>query len=151
MSYLLAVASVALLVLAVSIFKMGRAFLLMIDRQVPLADSVVPYDELKWIHEGVAKNALEIKNLTLAVSDGIARVDRAEKRVQKTVTSARRLVREAGIEHAGIEAEYEELQPVDGEPLEEQPVLPLFEDVEDARPSGIPGLSNAALAALQRR
>jgi len=92
-----------------------------------------------------------LDDFSLALDEGIRRVDRAEKRVQKTVTSARRLVGQAGLEHAGIEAEYDELQPADDEAIPLGPVPPMFEEVGDDQPSGIPGLSNAALAALQRR
>lgn len=78
-----------------------------------------------------------IDTLTLAVSDGIARTDRAEKRIQKTVTSARRLVREAGLEHAGIEAEYAELLPPDDERVEALPPMP--EGVVNGRSIRFPG------------
>jgi len=78
-----------------------------------------------------------IDTLTLAVDEGIRRVDRAENRIQKTVTSARRLVRDAGLEHAGIEAEYEELQPRDAEPSEGLPAVPAA--VAETRILRIPG------------
>lgn len=83
--------------------------------------------------------------LRLAIAEGIERVDRAEKRVQKTVSSARKLVRENGLEHAGLEAEYSELLERDGEasPAVELPALP--EPVVDDRPTGIPGISRAEL------
>jgi len=79
----------------------------------------------------------DMARLTIAVSEGIARVDRHEKRVQKTVTSARRLVREAGLEHAGIEAESEELQSAHDEGVEPLPAMPA--QVAETRTIRIPG------------
>jgi len=79
----------------------------------------------------------DLDRLTLAVSEGIARTDRSEKRIQKTVTSARRLVRENGLEHAGIEAEFAELQPPDAEGSEPLPALP--EEMAVTRTIRIPG------------
>jgi len=78
-----------------------------------------------------------IDKLTLAVSDGIERVSRAENRIQKSVTSARRLVREAGLEHAGIEAEFAELQPADDPGIEPLPAMPA--GVDQGREVRIPG------------
>ncbi len=99
----------------------------------------------------IDKTNAKVEDLVLAVAEGIKRVDRAENRVQKTVTSARRLVREAGLEHAGIEAEYEELPVVDDEAQPLEQVLALPESVVDRAPSGIPGLTNEALDILMRR
>jgi len=87
--------------------------------------------------ERVDELAQRLDRLTLAMSDGIERVARAENRVQKTVTSARRAVRDAGLEHAGIEAEHEELQPRNAEGIEPLPALPAF--VEPTRTVRIPG------------
>jgi len=78
-----------------------------------------------------------LDDFEIAVSEGIARVTRHEKRIQKTVTSARRLVREAGLEHAGIEAEYAELRDGDGEGIEPLPAMP--EEVEAVRVVRFPG------------
>ena len=92
-----------------------------------LAEIKVQLDELK----------AEQGRLTIAISEGIARVDRHEKRIQKTVTSARRLVRDAGLEHAGIEAEHSELQPPDADGNDPLPALP--EQVEATRIIRFPG------------
>jgi len=75
--------------------------------------------------------------LTVAVSEGIAGYQRHEKRIQKTVTSARKLVRDSGLEHAGIEAEYAELQSRDDDQDGPLPALP--EEVEATRTVRIPG------------
>jgi len=80
---------------------------------------------------------LEMERLQEAVAHGITQVSRNENRIQKTVTSARRLVREAGLEHAGVEAEYEELQSRDGEAVEALPAMP--EEVGQTRTIRVPG------------
>lgn len=78
-----------------------------------------------------------MKSLTLAVAEGIERVTRAEKRIQKQVTGARRLVREAGLEHPGIEAEFAELESRDAEAGQELPPVPT--PLEERRAVRIPG------------
>lgn len=78
-----------------------------------------------------------VEDLTIAVDEGIRRVDRAENRVQKTVTSARRLVSDAGLEHAGIDAEHEELQSSNGEGIEPLPAMPV--EVEAVRTVRVAG------------
>jgi len=93
---------------------------------------------------------LRLDDLRTALADGIARVDRSEKRIQKTVTSARRLVQSNGLEHAGIEAEFDELEePLVQAALSLDPPEP-EETFEDDRPTGIPGISRARLEELRR-
>jgi len=87
--------------------------------------------------EEVADLTRRIDKLTFAVADGIERVARAENRIAKTVTSARRLVRENSLEHAGIEAEFDELKSTDAERVEPLPAVP--EAVESYRTVRIPG------------
>lgn len=55
-----------------------------------------------------------LNNLTLAVAEGIAHVDRAEKRIRATVGRAKRELRDQGIFHPGVEAEASDLRDVDG-------------------------------------
>ena len=115
-----------------------------------------PAPDLKTLVEKLAKHDIDLQGLayrqeqlTLAVSDGIDRVDRAEKRVQKTIQNARRLVRESGLEHPALEAEYEEIREDDGggsEPAALQLLPPSVE--EDTRQTGIPGITHADLARL---
>lgn len=98
----------------------------------------------------VADNSAAIANLVVAVSDGIAHVKRHEVRVAKQVTGARRLLRENGLEHPGLEAEHEELRERDGEGSEQEEVLALPAPVEgDQRPSGIPGLTEEDVTRLK--
>lgn len=78
-----------------------------------------------------------VEDLTLALDDGIRRVDRAENRIQKTVASARSAVRKAGLEHPGIEAEHDQLEPADDQGIITLPGVP--EKVEGVRTVRIPG------------
>lgn len=95
-------------------------------------------------------HSIRFDSLTLAISEGIARSDRAEKRVRKTVTSARRLLRDSGLEHAGLDAEAEEIHDGDEPASEPELVLPVPEVVGDSRPSGIPGISRSTLEDMRR-
>lgn len=138
MSILLAVAVLALIAFTVSIVYAVRA--LVSYRINPSgADGERLGTEAVWASlEAFEKRTLaEFAELKLAVDEGIRRVDRAENRIQKTVTSARRLVRENGLEHAGIEAEYSELQSGDDEVV--QPLPPLPARVAGTRTVRIPG------------
>jgi len=138
--YLLAVGIIALLVLSWTVLSTGRAFLRHLDKPPTIQEPLETVDLER-----------RLDDLTLAVDEGIRRIDRAESRVQKTVTSARRQLREAGIEHAGIEAEYEELHEGDDPGIPAQEVLTLSPAVVDDGPSGVPGLSRSALAEIRSR
>lgn len=83
------------------------AWLILWPRIAPAPTVSPPVDSGADLRFEVLEGRMD--RLTLAVSDGIGRAERVEKRIQKTVTSARRLVSEAGLEHAGIEAEHEQL------------------------------------------
>jgi len=54
------------------------------------------------------------KDLILAVSEGIERTERAERRVQATVKRARKELAERGLSDAGLEAEDHQLSDIDG-------------------------------------
>ena len=71
-----------------------------------------------------------IKELTLAIGEGIERVSRAENRVKATITRARKELASHGLLDPGIEAEVEELRLVDGDRGEDGEVLPLSSSVE---------------------
>lgn len=102
-------------------------------------------------HTGLRLDGIDrdLAALVLAVSDGIARTDRAEKRIRKTVTSAKRLLAESGLEHAALEAEHDELREPDDEALQEVPLLALSPPVARGR-TGIPGLSPETLEDFER-
>jgi len=81
----------------------------------------------------------EIETLRFAIAEGIERTDRSEKRVQKTVAGARRLVREAGIDHPALEAEASQIQSRDDEGGGEGKLPPVPESVAPSRTIRIPG------------
>jgi len=99
----------------------------------PLDDPSETAELLQALAAGVAENSTRIDELLIAVDEGIKGVARAENRVQKTVSRARRLLRESGLEHAGLEAEALELREADEErsPEPELPAMP--------EPVGAPG------------
>ena len=99
-----------------------------------------------------------LTNLTLAVAEGIAHVERAEARIRATVQRARAQLAEAGIESPALEAEGDQLQLLDEagsggrrlhavrEDVEPSPPGPGFEDrPDDGRPSAIPGMTRGQL------
>jgi len=135
MEILLALAALALLAgLTASNVALARGVAR--SQIAPVVTVENPADDRElWVL--VANLGTRMDGLTVAVSEGIAGYRRHEKRIQKTVSSARRLVREAGLEHAGIEAEYSELRPRDAEAIEPLSAVP--EEVEPARTVRIPG------------
>jgi len=97
---------------------------------------------------GVAKLQAEVDGLTVAVAEGIERTARSERRVKSTIKRAKdRLVR-AGVYDDGIEAEEAGLRGDDEDRSEEigVPHLPdPLGELEDSRPSAIPGVSEGEL------
>ncbi len=134
MNILLAVGILALVTFTGSLVYVARVVVSYItDSSGTVAESMGTIE----VAHRLDKQDARIDRLTEAVAEGIVKVTRNENRIQKTVTSARRLVREAGLEHAGIEAEYEELQRGNDDPIEPMPALP--EEVEAIRIVRIPG------------
>ena len=138
MNILLAVAVLALVMCVSILAYIARVILSYRIHSAPTVIHPIDAGDVRalLLEETRARQA-EIEILRIAISEGIARVDRHEKRVQKTVTSARRLVRDSGVEHAGIEAEYAELEPANAEPIQPLPAMP--EEVETTRVVRIPG------------
>jgi len=97
--------------------------------------------------------------ISLAVAEGIERVDRAERRIRSTVKRARKELAEQGYESDGLEAENEEIRLLDAPRGEEEGVPPLRLDVGETdafgeqqhpQPKGIPGhFSQEVLKALR--
>jgi len=89
--------------------------------------------------------ALETKvtDLTLALADGVQRVQRSENRVRAIVQGAKRELADAGFEHAGLEAEASQLEPVDGGSVGPEAMQLVQESVADAGEvaSPVPGMS----------
>ena len=79
-------------------------------------DRVLNLEEL-----GVAQDAhldqitTQIKDLTFAVSEGIERTDRAERRIRNAIQRARKELASRGFDDPGLEAEAHELRIVDGD------------------------------------
>jgi len=94
-----------------------------------------------------------MRDLTVAVAEGVQRVQRSENRVRHIVAGARKELRDAGFEHPGVEAENTELREIDGALSEEKPVPTVPPDVAQAAHSIIPGVSvrQMQLARSRRR
>lgn len=99
-----------------------------------------------------------LTNLTLAVAEGIAHVERAEARIRATVQRARAQLAEAGIESPALEAEGDQLQLLDEGGSGARRLHAVREDVgpsaqspgpdirpDDAHPSHVPGMSRGEL------
>ena len=71
----------------------------------------------------------KIKDLTFAVSEGIERTDRAERRVRGVIARARKELAARGYEDPGLEAEDQELRIVNGDGGQDQQLPPVSEDV----------------------
>ena len=87
------------------------------------------------------------KELRIAVSEGIERVDRADRRIKATIARARKELKDRGYEDPGLEAEAHELRVVDGDAggIVEVPEVPeAVGDVAEA-PSSIRGVPASAL------
>jgi len=139
-----------------SILALAAALIYTVRVVSRISDQPPPEDHRWWTQQDLRdlmeildQNSKDIEGLTLALSEGILGYKRHEKRVQKTVTSARRLVSEAGLEHAGIEAEYEELRNGDDEPSRSDQVQLVPAEVARPTPTGIPGMNSDELDRLR--
>jgi len=94
---------------------------------------------------------MKLRDLTTALSDGVQRVQRSENRVRHIVAGARKELRDAGFEHAGVEAESGELREIDGSerPTDELPEVPT--GVAEAQHSVIPGVTVRQLQIARAR
>ncbi len=107
-------------------------------------DRVLNLEEL-----GVAQDAhldqltTQIKDLTFAVSEGIERTDRAERRVRGVIQRAKKELGARGYEDPGLEAEAYELRAVDGDGGKDGGVPPVPTEVAEVEPapSSIKGVS----------
>ena len=83
-----------------------------------------------------------LKDTNVAVSEGIERTERTERRIASTVARARKELRESGYDHPGVEAEDHELRKVDGDGSHGTEVLNLPGEVEadPNAPSSIRGV-----------
>ena len=77
------------------------------------------FSEFEWPEsavsepEGLDQVQADLANLTLAVAEGIERVDRSERRIRSVVKSAKRRFEAAGFDDPGLEAEASTLPRLD--------------------------------------
>ena len=111
------------------------------DRVTNLEALTVQLD--KWISEQSQK----IKDLTFAVSEGIERTDRAERRIRNAIQRARKELAARGFDDPGLEAEDHELRVVDGDGGGDGGLPAVSAEVEqvEAAPSSIRGVTAAQL------
>lgn len=88
-----------------------------------------------------------LKDTNVAVSEGIERTDRTERRIASTVARARKELRESGYDHPGVEAEDHELRKVDGVGGDQGGVQPVPGEVAATAdpPSSIRGVPASTL------
>jgi len=94
------------------------------------------------------------KDILLAVSDGIERTDRAERRIRQTIQRARKSLADHGLVDESLEAEGAELRLLDGGTGDYEEMPGVQGDMEvpgSDEPSSIPGVTAAALARFYGR
>jgi len=116
-----------------------------------------PYDdqqlrsEIEDLRSATASDFEQIadrmKTQTLAIAEGIERVDRSERRVDATLKRARKKFAAGGYEDPGTEAEVEGLRLLDGDGIGTGglPTLQPGVDNPGDRPSSVPGITVAQL------
>lgn len=123
-------------------------------------------DELRRIKMDVGREASRVdqlesavenlesrsKTFTIALAEGIERVDRSERRIKATVTRARKELGERGLRDPGLEAESFELFPEHGEGGGGGEMSPVPEQVDPALPkaSSIRGVPLATLHRVRK-
>jgi len=107
-------------------------------------DRVTNLEELASAQERtLADQQQKIKDLTFAVSEGIERTDRAERRIRNAIQRARKELAARGFDDPGLEAEDQELRIVDGDGGGDRGVPAVSEEVAavEPAPSSIRGVS----------
>lgn len=94
-----------------------------------------------------------LEELTVALDQGILRVQRSENRVRAIVQGARKELAEDGFKHPGLEAEASQLRDVDGEGVDadQLPLVPDEVAEPPNTPSSIPGVTAEQLARAWHR
>ena len=156
MIFLLVVVLAALLALTASVVWAGRVVLRTTDQAAPVGHSTDTDAIVGRIESDLSDLRREMDalvtghaSLTVAVSEGITGYKRHEKRVQKTVAGARKLLRDVGIEHAGLEAENDEIREFDEAGSEDEQLRLMPAQVADRGRTGIPGVSHEDLDRLK--
>lgn len=98
---------------------------------------------LERLAEGIEQGRADNKNMLFAISEGIERVDRAERRVKASIQRAQAKLRAHGLEDEGLEAEASEFLPANGDGGEPGRVPTMPPDVESAETedSSVKGVS----------
>jgi len=107
-------------------------------------DRVTNLEELASAQERTLTDQQQkIKDLTFAVSEGIERTDRAERRIRNAIQRARKELASRGFDDPGLEAEAHELRLVDGEGSGDGGVPAVSTEVAevDGAPSSIRGVT----------
>jgi len=132
------------LILSISVAAVSAAFIVAswrlvgaVSRKIEPSPPQPPPAPTVTLEGRILELELGLERLTVALDDGISGYRRAEKRIQKTVTSARRLVKESGLEHAALEAESEEIRGRDAEGIPPLSAMPT--PVAATRTIRIPG------------
>lgn len=95
---------------------------------------VQPYDD-RAIFQALEELEGRMQHLTLAIAEGIDRVDRSERRVKQTVRRAQQKLAAHGFEDDGLEAEADQLRFFDGDGGEGGGMPPVREDVGGPGPT----------------
>ncbi len=139
-----------------TLLVLWRAHVLRERQVIPPSVPSPPYDDSS-IRSRLGDIERQAERLTLAVSEGISNVKRAENRINATLGRAKKEFAERGFESPALEAEYGELHALDGGGGEESE-LPAMSDVlvppaeaAGSEPSGVPGMTEAEFAAHKAR
>tara|TARA_R110000824_G_scaffold93713_2_gene226597 strand:- start:157 stop:636 length:480 start_codon:yes stop_codon:yes gene_type:complete len=110
-----------------------------------IVDMAVELGAMKAHSDGLEAQLREQSNAigdqTLAISEGIERTDRAERRIKDTVRRARKKLADSGFADDGLDAEAHELQLGDDRGIEPLPAMPTEMAEPTAEASSIRGVS----------
>jgi len=128
--------------------RLGQALKELAGEVDSLASQVV---ELAGLPVAVERLEGRDKQITLAVAEGIEKVERAERRVGATIARAQKKLKDLGYTDPGLEAEADQLRLVDagGGDESELPELPPEVGADQETPSSVPGVSAAQLARVR--
>jgi len=141
---LASIALLGMLTLAWSANRQARVFLQSFEaREAP--ESATPSYNDTAILQALDDQERRMDLLVLAVSEGIERVERSERRVRQTISSAKRRFEAEGYLDPGLEAEASLLPEDDGSSGEDEQLRILPDDVagvEQANPwESVPGMT----------
>jgi len=116
------------------------------------ADEGYSFDDYEY-DDGPIRS--ELAQLRLVVGEAVSQRERNDRRIEAVVRRAQKELRDAGLEHAGLEAEAHELRLLDPGGGEEVGVPPMHDTVErhpdDNEPSTVPGLTKGERRAMIAR